>query len=123
MFAAAEFRSGRFRWIALLAVAAFGMASERAAQAALPHSSAAATRFSVDARRAQQPPNNGPNTNPNAPPDKIPRGAGAGTDAGGQNNSGGAIIESSKNYVFEYGIVLVLVAAAVGAVCKSSHRV
>ncbi|MCC7422130.1 MAG: hypothetical protein IT428_17770 [Planctomycetaceae bacterium] len=62
---------------------------------------------------------------PNTPPDKIPRGAGAGSDISSPSPpaSGGATLESNKSYVMEYGIVLVVAAAALGAICKSSHRV
>jgi hypothetical protein len=87
------------------------------AKAVTPPSSAA-----INARRAQPAP---PGT-PNTPPEKIPRGAGAGSDNSNQppsSSGGGATLESNKSYIMEYGIVVVLVGAALGAICKSSHRV
>lgn len=79
------------------------------------------TTTAVNARRAQAAP---PGT-PATPPEKIPRGAGAGSDNSNQPpaSSGGATLESNKSYIMEYGIVVVLVGAALGAICKSSHRV
>jgi hypothetical protein len=80
------------------------------------------TTTAVNARRAQPAP---PGT-PSTPPEKIPRGAGAGSDNSNQSpqsSGGGATLESNKSYIMEYGIVVVLVGAALGAICKSSHRV
>jgi hypothetical protein len=97
---------------ALLAVAALlgSLLLQAEAQAVTRPSSAA-----VHARRAQ-----------GTSPDKIPRGAGAGSDNSSQNmmpTGGGATVESNKSYILEYGIVVVLAGAALGAICKSSNRV